>query len=186
MNQNRRHHIPRRQHKVTNWPAYQAGLRQRGSLTVWFTDEAIAAWAAAPCTTRGGQPAYSPLAILTAPTLRAVFRLAYRQTLIGHIILRRFILTQSLDCPVELGDATARRSRKTQIIRAWTLLLIVMAPSVMAHAPVSAAIKAGAGMVESDYLVSTMIGMFLVGAIVSVSGPTRTRANESSQSCQKP
>jgi hypothetical protein len=63
-------------------------LRQRGSLTVWFTEEAVAAWAAEPRTTRGGQPFYSPLAILTALTLRAVFRLAYRQAegLIGSII----------------------------------------------------------------------------------------------------
>jgi hypothetical protein len=88
LNQDHRHHIPRQQHKVTNWPTYEAGLRQRGSLTVWFTDEAVAAWAAAPRTTRGGQPSYSPLAILTALTLRAVFRLAYRQAegLIGSII----------------------------------------------------------------------------------------------------
>src|ERR1700712_4379719 len=70
LNQDRRHHIPRQQHWVTNWPAYDAGLRQRGSLTVWFTDEAVAAWAAAPRTTQGGQPFYSPLAILTALTLR--------------------------------------------------------------------------------------------------------------------
>jgi hypothetical protein len=63
-------------------------LRQRGRLTVWFSDDAIAAWAAEPRTTRGGQPWYSPLAILTALTLCAVFRLAYRQTegLIGSII----------------------------------------------------------------------------------------------------
>jgi len=41
-----------------------------------------------PRTTRGGQRWYSPLAILTALTLRAVFRLALRQTegLIGSII----------------------------------------------------------------------------------------------------
>jgi hypothetical protein len=73
---------------VTNWPAYEAGLRQRGSLTVWFTDEAVAAWAATPRTTRGGQAFYSPRAILTALTLRAVFRLAYRQAegMIGSII----------------------------------------------------------------------------------------------------
>jgi len=73
---------------VTNWPAYDASLRQRGSLTVWFTDDAIAGWAAEPRTTRGGQPWYSPLAILTALTLRAVFRLAYRQAegLLGSVI----------------------------------------------------------------------------------------------------
>src|SRR3954462_6298458 len=88
LNQAGRHHIPRQKHKVTNWPAYDASLRQRGSLTVWFTDEAITAWAAEPRTTRGGQPWYSPLAILTALPVRAVFRLAFRQTegLIGSLI----------------------------------------------------------------------------------------------------
>src|SRR6476659_7761020 len=88
LNQNRRRHIPRQTHKVTNWPAYDASLRQRGSLTVWFTEEAIEAWAAEPRTTRGGQPWYSALAILTALTLRVVFRLAFRQTegLIGSLI----------------------------------------------------------------------------------------------------
>jgi hypothetical protein len=84
----RRHHIPKQKRKLTNWAAYDASLRQRGSLTVWFTDEAIAAWQAAPRTTRGGQSWYSPLATLTALTLKAVFRLALRQTegLIGSII----------------------------------------------------------------------------------------------------
>ena len=83
-----RRHIPKQQHRVTNWAAYDAALRQRGSLTVWFTDAAIAAWRAAPRTTPGGQPYYSALAITTALTLRAVFRLALRQTegLIGSII----------------------------------------------------------------------------------------------------
>ncbi len=78
LNQDRRHHIPRQRHRVTNWPVYEAGLRQRGSLTVWFSDEAVAAWAAEPRTTHGGQPRYSALAILTALTLRAMFRLAFR------------------------------------------------------------------------------------------------------------
>ncbi len=45
LHQDCRHHIPRQRHRVTNWPAYDASLRQRGSLTVWFTDDAIAAWA---------------------------------------------------------------------------------------------------------------------------------------------
>jgi hypothetical protein len=60
LSQDRRQHIPRQQCKVRNWPAYDASLRQRGSLTVWFTDEALAAWDAEPRTTRGGQPWYSP------------------------------------------------------------------------------------------------------------------------------
>src|SRR6516225_7978713 len=79
-NQDRRHHIPKQRHRVTNWAAYDIALRQRGSLTVWFTEAAIAAWKAEPRGTRGGQPRYSALAITTALTLRVVFRLALRQT----------------------------------------------------------------------------------------------------------
>jgi hypothetical protein len=88
LNQDRRHHIPKQKHKVANWAEYDAALRQRGSLTVWFTEAAVAAWEAEPRTTPGGQPHYSDLAITTALTLKAVFRLALRQTegLIGSII----------------------------------------------------------------------------------------------------
>jgi hypothetical protein len=83
-----RRHIPRQRHRVTNWRDYDASLRNRGSLTVWFTPEAIAAWKAQPRTTPGGQRHYSDLAIETALTLRAVFRLALRQSegLIGSIM----------------------------------------------------------------------------------------------------
>ena len=88
-NQDRRHHIPKQRHRVTNWAAYDIALRQRGSLIVWFTEAAIAAWKAEPRRTPGGQPRYSALAITTALTLRAVFRLALRQTegLIASLLL---------------------------------------------------------------------------------------------------
>ncbi len=47
-NADRRHHFAKQRHRVTNWAAYDAGLRARGSLTVWFTAEAIEAWKAEP------------------------------------------------------------------------------------------------------------------------------------------
>src|SRR6476620_6038941 len=103
----RRHHIPKQRHRVTNWAEYDAALRARGSLTVWFTPEAIAAWAAAPRTTRGGQPTYSDLAIATALTLRAVFRLALRQT---EGLISSILELLGLDLPGdrrEIGGATA-------------------------------------------------------------------------------
>ena len=51
----RRQHIAKQRHRVTNSAAYDAALlRQRGSLMVWFTDSAIAAWKAEPRSTRGG------------------------------------------------------------------------------------------------------------------------------------
>ena len=33
-----RRHIPRQRHWLTNWRDYDAALRNRGSLTVWFGD----------------------------------------------------------------------------------------------------------------------------------------------------
>src|SRR5215218_1730464 len=114
LNQAARHHIPRQRRKITNWPAYDASLRQRGSLTVWFTDEAISAWRAEPRTTRGGQPWYSELAILTALTLRAVFRLALRQTegLIGSLM--RLL---GLDLPVPDHTTLSRRAATLEVPR---------------------------------------------------------------------
>jgi hypothetical protein len=113
-NATRRHHIPKQRHRVTNWAEYDAALRQRGSLTVWFSDEAIAAWRAEPRTTRGGQPHYSVLAIRTALTLRAVFRLALRQTegLIGSILQ-----LLGLDLAVPDHSTLSRRAETLEVPR---------------------------------------------------------------------
>ena len=54
LDQHRRHHSPKQKHKPMNslgallrtWRAYDASLRQRGSLTAWFTDRAIEGWRA--------------------------------------------------------------------------------------------------------------------------------------------
>ena len=113
-NAERRHRIPRQRHQVTNSAAYDAALRQRGSLTVWFTDAAIAAWKAEPRTTRGGQPRTSASAITTALTLRAVFRLALRQTegLIGFILA-----LLGLDLAVPDHSTLSRRAETLEVLR---------------------------------------------------------------------
>jgi hypothetical protein len=108
----RRHHIPWPKRRVTNWAAYNEALRQRGSLTVWFTDDAIAAWKAAPRMTPGGQARYSDLAVETALTLRAVFRLPLRQTegLIGSVLQ-----LLGLDLPVPDFSTLSRRARSLEL-----------------------------------------------------------------------
>ena len=114
INAARRHHIPKQRRRVTNWAEYDAALRQRGSLTVWFTEAAVAAWRAEPRTTRGGQPWYSELAILTALTLKAVFRLALRQTegLIGSLM--RLL---GLDLPIPDHTTLSRRAETLEVPR---------------------------------------------------------------------
>ncbi|CAA9498619.1 MAG: Transposase [uncultured Sphingomonas sp.] len=114
INADRRHRIPRQRHRVTNWPAYEAGLRARGSLTVWFTPEAIEAWRAGPRTGRGGQPRYSALAIATALTLRAVFRLALRQT---EGLVASILALLGLDLAVPDHSTLSRRAETLEVPR---------------------------------------------------------------------
>src|SRR3954447_7038774 len=111
-NADRRHRIPKQRRRITNWAEYDAALRQRGSLTVWFTEAAIAAWKAEPRTTPGGQPHYSALAIMTALTLRSIFRLALRQTegLIGSIV--RLL---GLDLAIPDHSTLSRRAETLQV-----------------------------------------------------------------------
>jgi hypothetical protein len=114
-NAERRHRIPKQRHRATNFAAYDAALRQRGSLTVWSTDAAVAAWKAELRTTRGGQPSYSDLAIATALTLKAVFRMALRQTegLIGSIVA-----LLGLDLAVPDHTTLSRRAENLDVVRA--------------------------------------------------------------------
>jgi len=76
-NADRRRHIPKMSFKVRNWPAYEAGLRRRGSLTLWIEDAALGDWQS---TGPGGQARYTDAAIQTSLMLRMAFKLALRQT----------------------------------------------------------------------------------------------------------
>ncbi len=71
---------PGARYRVTNWPAYDRALQQRGSLTVWVTPEALAAWHPARTGRRGRSPRYADLAIETGHLLRLAFGRPWRQT----------------------------------------------------------------------------------------------------------
>jgi hypothetical protein len=117
-NADRRHRIPKTRYRVAIWPAYDAGLWQRGLLTVWFTVEAIAAWRAVPRTTPGGQARTSDLAVETTPVLRAVFHQPLRQTegLVGSLLG-----LMGLDLPVPDHTTLSRRARTLAVApKVWT------------------------------------------------------------------
>lgn len=64
-------------YRTTNWSAYNAALKQRGSLDIWFDPEMQ--WLSAPCG-RPGRPAhFSASAIELCLTLKALFNLLLRQ-----------------------------------------------------------------------------------------------------------
>lgn len=80
-NADRRDKIPKQKQRVTNWAEYNEGLRRRGDLTIWISEDAIGLWLAARRTTRSGQRRYSNLAIELCLTLGMVFKQPLQQTL---------------------------------------------------------------------------------------------------------
>ena len=108
-----RHPIPKMRRVLTNWPKYEAGLRRRGSLTLWVTQEAIDAWAATRRSTPGGQPIYSDSAIQTCLMLRAAFKLALRQA--EGLMLS---VVELLGCELAVPDHTtvSRRAARLESI----------------------------------------------------------------------
>ena len=71
-NEPRRHKIPKARYRIENWAEYDAALRRRGSLTVWVTPEAIAAWVPTETGRRGRPRDYSDVAIETGLMLGSV------------------------------------------------------------------------------------------------------------------
>jgi transposase len=106
-NESRRHKIPKAKYRVTNWPEYEVALVKRGSLTIWMTEEAIAAWQAPATGKRGGQPIYSAIAIETSLALRLVFQQPLRQT---EGLLRSIAGTLKINIAIPDHATLSRRS----------------------------------------------------------------------------
>ena len=110
-NADRRHHIPKMSFKVRNWPEYEAGLRRRGSLTLWIEDDALEHWQSCG---PGGQARYTDAAIQTSLMVRTAFKLPLRQTegLMGSILTL-------MDLTISAPDHTtvSRRAMKLPVIR---------------------------------------------------------------------
>ena len=104
----RRRHIPKGRYRVQNWPAYEAGLKRRGDLTLWLDEDALTGWQALRRGTPGGQAWYSDAAIELVLMLRLVFHLALRQAEgFATSVLR--LLEQTLRVPDH--TTLSRRSR---------------------------------------------------------------------------
>ncbi len=76
-NADRRHPVPKMSFKVQNRPEYEAGLRRRGSMTLWIEDAALECWQTCG---PGGQARYTDAALQTSLMLRAAFKWPLRET----------------------------------------------------------------------------------------------------------
>jgi hypothetical protein len=102
------------QYRVRNWPAYEAGLRRRGDLSVWLSDEAIDAWRETPSGKPGGQRTYADIAIEAALTIRMVFHLPLRQT---EGFLRCLAEMLEVDLPIPDHTTLSRRLKRLSEIQ---------------------------------------------------------------------
>ena len=93
-------------HRTLNWSSYNASLRERGSLTVWFDRDM--AWHAAPSGKRGRQQTFSDAAIQACLTIKVLFSLPLRQTT-GFVA--SLLKLAGLDWPVPDFSALCRRQR---------------------------------------------------------------------------
>ena len=120
-NADRRHHFPKMSFKVRNWPAYEAGLRRRGSLTLWIEDAALECWQTIG---PSGQARYTNAAIQTSLMLRAAFKLALRQIegLMTSVLSLMGLMISAPD--------------HTTVSRRVVTLPVIQAPSVP-HGPVA-------------------------------------------------
>ena len=65
-------------YRVRNWPEYTASLIQRGSVSLWISEEVRKNWYAPTIGRRGSPRLYSDIAIQTILVLRTIFRLPLR------------------------------------------------------------------------------------------------------------
>lgn len=70
---------PKRLYRVRNWPEYEKGLVQRGSIIFWLSDDFEKVWLYAGEKQRGSQFEYSDKAIEIMLTLKEVFHLSNRR-----------------------------------------------------------------------------------------------------------
>src|SRR4051794_15569170 len=103
----RRHPFPKARYQVKNWREYDQALQDRGSLTVWVTPEALAAWQALPTGKRGRSRYYSDLAIETGHLLRLAFGRPWRQT---EGLLRSVVTLLGVSLAVPDHTTFSRRS----------------------------------------------------------------------------
>jgi len=99
-------------YRIRNWPAYNAALIARGSLTLWVDEEAVTAWRYTGPTQRGAQYVYAEAAISCVLTLRVVYHLALRAT---EGLARSVFALLGLALPVPDYSTLSRRAAELTV-----------------------------------------------------------------------
>src|SRR5215813_8282243 len=107
--------IPRSvfRYRIRNWPAYNRALINRGRLTVWFDEHAIAGWHnTEPAAGPGAPRTYSDLAIECALVFKAVYHLSLRA---AQGFLSSVMELMKLTLPIPDYSTVSRRQGALQV-----------------------------------------------------------------------
>lgn len=101
---------PQRRYRTTNWKHYNAALKARGSLTVWFDKNM--SWFAQASGKRGRSPKFSDAAIEFCLTIKNLFGLALRQ---ATGLVQSLLSLSGLHWPVPDYSTLCRRQRDLDV-----------------------------------------------------------------------
>jgi IS5 family transposase len=107
----------KRTYRLRNWSQYNKALVQRGSLTLWISQDVLAAWNNRTRTGKRGKPAfYTDTAILCMATLEEVYGLPLRATEgLTRSVVRLLGAEMSIPCYTTLSRR--RRSLEVELPR---------------------------------------------------------------------
>ena len=100
-------------YRIRNWSEYNAGLKLRGSITLWLSTDVVKEWLKNEKTgKRGASTTYSDTAIATMSTIKSVFSLAGRQS---QGFVESLLELMNLDLPVPDHSTVSRRLSSLKI-----------------------------------------------------------------------
>jgi len=99
-------------YKVSNWKAYNEGLKRRGSITLWIQDDIAQQWNYVGKKQRGGQYRYSNAAVELCLILHKVYSLPLRQT---QGFIKSLFEQRKIEVVVPDYTTMSRRSSKLSV-----------------------------------------------------------------------
>jgi IS5 family transposase len=103
----------KRTYRLRNWKQYNAALVQRGSLTLWVSDDVLTVWRNTEKTGKPGKPrTYSDTAVCCMATLKEVYHLPLRAT---QGLMSSIIKLLDLDLPVMDYSQLSRRCATLEV-----------------------------------------------------------------------
>ena len=103
----------KRKYRLRNWADYNKALVQRGSLTVWVSEDVLSAWHNTARTGRRGKPTiYTDTAILCMATVAEVYRLPLRAT---EGLTRSLLRLLGVELTVPCYTTLSRRRRALEV-----------------------------------------------------------------------